>query len=326
MTAFGSIIRARGASKAAPLLALRAFISLILACCCVHQANAQVTRLTPTNLKNLNTAKDEDDPCAYVSKDRNTHRLYYVSNEPGRPTLMVADVDKRGFWQHGKPIDGPDPDIDNRSPCLSDDGHDLYFAAKLVFKGQENKSTVPDNFEIVHAVKLTKTYQFSAPTPVLAVCTEADELHPWLTTDGKELFFSRKTKEGWRIFVAKRSENSGTFEAPRLIEEIPPGFQHATLTNEGRTMILQGPLANDRWGLFRSKRVRTGSALTWSPPEELINLNATPAEAPTGDLAPSLGRVDNRLYFVSDRAGGKGGRDIWTINAPAILSGTIRRK
>jgi hypothetical protein len=288
-------------------------------------AQAQV-RLTPTNLKSLNTPADEDDACLCVTRKGKFRQLFYVSTASGKPALMVADLSDRGDWLPGTPFDGPDPEVENRSPCLSADGHDLYFAAKLPFKGPANEASSPANFDIVHSVKLETSRQFTAPTPVLAVSTEADEMHPWLTADGKELYFSRNSKEGWRIFVARRNTGSGPFEKPTLIKEIPAGFCHATLTRDGKTMILQGPLANNRWGLFRSKLVRKEQASEWSAPEELTNLNSTPEEAMIGDVSPSLSRDDLKLYFVSDRKGGKGGKDLWVINAPALISGTSRRR
>ena len=74
-------------------------------------------------------------------------------------------------------------------------------------------------------------------------------------------------------------------------------------------MYLQGPLDKERWGLFRSKRAKAGAA--WSKPEPLSNLNHP--EATRGDMSPCLSADGNRLYFASDRPGGKGGLDIWYV-------------
>ena len=43
------------------------------------------------------------------------------------------------------------------------------------------------------------------PEAVAKVDTAEDELDPWLTKDGKTLYFSRKTKDGWRVFTATRA-------------------------------------------------------------------------------------------------------------------------
>src|SRR5262249_20196578 len=142
---------------------------------------------------------------------------------------------------------------------------------------------------------------WSAPTPVMNVNTEADELHPWVTGDGKSLYFSRRTKEGWRVFVTTRDGTMGPggWGEPAAVE-LPVNFHHATLTPDGKTMYLQGPLEKGRWGLFVSKREGKG----WGKPEALEALNH--AEGKTGDRSPNLSRDGRLLYFASDRPGGKG--------------------
>ena len=134
-------------------------------------------------------------------------------------------------------------------------------------------------------------------------------MHPWITSDGKQLYFSRKTKDGWRVCVALRKDAAGPqgFGEPKLVKELPVGFHHATLMPNNKVMYVQGPLPKDRWGLFRS----TLNGDMWSDPEPLGDLNDP--EAPKGDLSPNLSRDGKTLFFASDRAGGKGGLDIWMI-------------
>jgi hypothetical protein len=310
------------------LLASMVFAGALLVLTLDGATGQQGSRLVPTNLKTLNTDKDEDDPYSFTSRDGRVQRLYYASNASGRFALLQATQNARGGWQPGEALEGPDDSTDNRSPCLTPDGHDLYFASKISVKPAEQGAAPPaKNFDIVHAIELTKPTQFTAATPVLLVCTEADELHPWITADGKDLFFSRKTKEGWRVFVASRPESKGAFGEPKLVDDLPAGFHHATITSDGRTMFLQGPLAGDRWGLFRSRRTRKAGGWTpWSEPQELSMLNSPAEEAPVGDMSPCLSRDDRRLYFSSDRKGGKGGRDLWMINAPGLISAALKTK
>jgi hypothetical protein len=150
---------------------------------------------------------------------------------------------------------------------------------------------------------------FSFPKLIQTLATKEDEAHPWLRVDGKMLYFSRKTNEGWRVFHSSRKEATGAlgWEEPVLIEEFAPNFHHATLSPDGRTMYLQGPLEKDRVGLFVSKHTGDG----WGKPEPLTRLNST--DAPRGDMAPCLSRDGRLLYFASDRPGGKGGFDIWGV-------------
>jgi hypothetical protein len=290
-------------------------------------AQPAMNRLTPTNLKALNTAKDEDDPYLNASRDGRTRRLFYASNASGRFNILMAEQDRRGDWVPGDAIDGIEMETDSRSPCLTADGHDLYFATKILIRDPDGGSKSADNFDIVHSIQLTRVNQYTSATPVLSVCTKADELYPWIAGDGRELYFSRRTPDGWRLFVATRPGKTGTFGAPTPVAEIPANFHHATLTSDGRLMFLQGPLSKDRWGLFRSKRSHSGDRWSpWSQPETLEPLNSPAEEARQGDMSPCLSRDDRRLYFSSDRKGGKGGRDLWMINAPSLITGVWKAK
>src|SRR5262249_46372843 len=162
--------------------------------------------------------------------------------------------------------------------------------------------------DIYVAVRQSRDAVFTSPTPINTISSQADELHPWLSATGKELYFSRKTKEGWKVFVATRKEATGAagFGEPKLVD-LPPDFHHVTLTPDGRTMFLQGPLEKDRWGLFRATRAGNG----WSKPEPLDDLND--ADGKTGDRSPCLSRDGFWLYFASDRPGGKGGLDLYVV-------------
>jgi hypothetical protein len=256
----------------------------------------------PINLDKLNTARDEDDP--HVSSSGLF--LYYSQKNKGKVDIMVTRRPSiNAAWPPGKVIeDYISTAVDDRSTFLTKDG---IYPQYLFFATKKDKEI--DNFDIYVAVKQGATRGFSAPTPVNTVCTADDELYPWLSADGKQLYFSRKTKEGWRVLVASRASATGAagFGAPKLLAELEPGFHHATLTPDGKTMYLQGPLANNRWGLFRS----AWSGTAWNKPEPLDDLNNE--EAPSGDRSPCLSRDGSMLYFTSDRLGGKGGLDIWRV-------------
>jgi hypothetical protein len=258
----------------------------------------------PTNLS-CNTADNEDDP--HLSSDGCT--LLYSCDAKGKVDIMVARRKTvRQPWPKGHLFGEEDGDyiqtkVDDRSTFLTPDARYpqyLFYATK--------KDEEVNNFDLYVAVKQTSRAAFTAPTPLSTVDTKADELHPWLTADGKRLYFSRKTKDGWRVLVASRTTTTGAagFGAPVLLEDLPAGFHHPTLSRDGKTMYLQGPLEKDRWGLF----VTTGGGTQWARPEPLT-INSS--DAPTGDLSPSLSRDGSLLYFASDRPGGKGKLDLWVI-------------
>jgi Tol biopolymer transport system component len=251
----------------------------------------------------MNTADDEDDP--FVDKAGLT--LYYASNAKGKWDIMFSRRPKpSAAWGKGEVLqDYIQTEGDDRSVFATADSRFpqfLYYASK---GGKDGK-----NFDLYVAIKQGKDKAFSEPRAITTVDTEdADELHPWLTADGKELYFTRKTKAGWRVFVAKRPSTTGAmgFGEPTLVEDIPPDFHHATLTPDGNKMYLQGFLDGGRWGLFVALRNGKG----WNKPEPLTMLN-DPA-APTGDRSPALSPDGFRLYFASDRPNSKGGLDLWVV-------------
>jgi hypothetical protein len=217
-------------------------------------------------------------------------------------------------WPAGKPLDDLNSTTDDRSPFLATTSgkypHFLYYATK---KDESKKGGKGDNFDIYVAVKQGHQADFTSATAVHSVCSEADELHPWVTSNGRELYFSRKSKDGWHVWMAPRPDGTGAFEKPKQLD-LPVDSHHATLTPDGLTMFLQRPLEKERWGLFRSTRASTKA--DWSKPEPLDDLNN--ADAPTGDRSPCLSRDGSMLYFASDRPGGKGGLDLWVVRTALL--------
>ncbi len=282
-------------NKVAPLLALITATGLSL----LADASSGARLVKPTNLA-VNTKADEDDP--FLSSSGLT--LWYSCNGAGKFDIMMAQRrNARSAWGKGElPDSYVQTQVDDRGACLTRDG---IYPQYLFFATLKDKET--KNFDLYVAVKQDTGKAFTEPTPVHAANSEADEMNPWLNADGKQLYFSRKTKDGWRVYVCTRAQATGAqgFEKPVLIEELPPNFHHATLTRDGKTMYLQGPLDSGRTGLF----VTTKSTKGWDKPEALTMLNHP--ESLKGDCSPALSADGNLLYFASDRPGGKGGLDIW---------------
>ncbi len=266
----------------------------------------QAKPLKPVNLA-VNTDKDEDDP---HTSSTGLH-LYYTSTAKGKRDVLVSKRTHTKFpWPAGEPLLDGTGKAEFRSGFVTAEDHFPQFFYFATDHDRTNeKDQKGNNYDIYYLARQIPAADLTGQTPVLAVCTADDEMHPWLTeTKGgqKHLYFSRKTKEGWRVFVASTAKGSGAFGKPSVLD-LPPGFHHPTLTADGKTMVLQGPLENGRWGLFRATATPKG----WDAPEPLESLNN--AEGRTGDLSPSLSRDGRMLYFASDRPGGKGGLDLWVI-------------
>ncbi|MFO0876617.1 MAG: hypothetical protein U0840_04520 [Gemmataceae bacterium] len=267
---------------------------------------APVKPIKPFNIP-VNTEADEDDP--HVSDGGLT--LYWTSNQTKkddiwftrRRTANLAWPKKGQIIEDYVTTEGDDRSV---FATVGRYPHFLYFATK---KDKKSK-----NYDLFVAVRHDDGKAWAAPTPVANVNTPEDELYPWISGDGKALYFSRKTKEGWRQFVTKRANSMGPqgWDEPEALD-LPVNFHHACLTPDGKTMFLQGPLEDGRTGLFTCKR----EGNVWSQPEAIEALNSK--EGKRGDRSPNLSRDGRLLYFASDRPDGKGGLDLWGVPVADLL-------
>jgi Tol biopolymer transport system component len=279
-------------------------LSCLLALAFVLPALAD-DKLKPTSMA-VNTEADEDEP--HVGDAGLT--LYFGVTMKGKEVVKVARRRMAGAaWGKASLIDDY---VGNKGDIRGVFAGSGRYPQYLFFAVKDRQSK---NYDLFVAVKQDAGKAWTAPAPVgsgLNVNTAEDEAHPWLSADGKSLYFSRKTEDGWKVFVSTRSKSSG----PQGWQEakdagLPAGYHHATLTPDGKKMYLQGPLEKGRWGLFVSTMAGKG----WGKPEPLESLNG---EGKTGDRSPSLSRDGKFLYFASDRPGGKGGLDLYLIETAKL--------
>jgi hypothetical protein len=256
------------------------------------------TPVKAINLEKLNTADDEEDPCPtpdgfgllYAAKKKKYYDIYLS----GRTNAKAA-------FGAGKPFVF-DRDADARCPFVHQGK--LYFVTNEIV---DDKLAKLKNFDI--------RLQIGTQAPLYIttndINTKADEIYPWITPGEKEFYFSRKTDDGWKLFVV-----NGAVPGPTKAKEVgfPAHFQRATVAGKGLTMYLQGPLGVGKLGIFRSTRDKVGDP--WSKPKPVAALNHP--DSKKGDMQPALSADGLRLYFVSDRPGGKGGLDIWTVTTAQL--------
>ena len=144
---------------------------------------------------------------------------------------------------------------------------------------------------------------------------------PVLTADQQELIFTRRLGGGAgedEDLVISRKNSRGRWTTPESISEnINSQLNEGTCTisADGRKLIFTSCAGRAGYGscdLFESKRVGD----KWSVPKNLgIGVNSAEWES-----QPSLSADGRTLYFVSDRRGGYGRRDIWmsTLNDQGI--------
>jgi hypothetical protein len=102
-----------------------------------------------------------------------------------------------GVWQQNQPLTQfPDGPFRPHSPFMSDDKLTLYFHAK--------SATGMDN-DLYEAHRATPTSPFGPPTAVVGVNTSRNEEDPWVSGDGRDIFFaSDRGNLGFAIWHANR--------------------------------------------------------------------------------------------------------------------------
>jgi outer membrane protein OmpA-like peptidoglycan-associated protein len=149
--------------------------------------------------------------------------------------------------------------------------------------------------------------------------SEDDEYWPSITVDGKTLIFTRLI--GSRKISGPHSMAQEDFYTSHLENNVwqpsQPLTSINTIYNEGaQTISTDGNLLfftactrNEGWGScdIYFSRNKDGE---WSVPKNAGN----PVNTPAWESQPSISANGETLYFVSNRAGGKGGMDIWKCN------------
>jgi OOP family OmpA-OmpF porin len=146
---------------------------------------------------------------------------------------------------------------------------------------------------------------------------------PVLTADQQELIFTRRAGFSDNFdedLVVCKKDPQGRWLPPKSISKnINSQYNEGTCTisADGRKLIFTSCVGREGFGscdLFQS--IKVGDE--WSIPENLgANVNSSEWES-----QPSLSADGRTLYFVSDRRGGYGRRDIWmsTMNGVGVWS------
>lgn len=147
------------------------------------------------------------------------------------------------------------------------------------------------------------------PRPVSPVLnTTPSQYFPVLTADEQTLVFTALKPEGDEDLMVS-TFNGETWSPPASLSpdiNTPDNEGTASLSADGRMLVFtacQGRKGFGSCDLYMSRK--TGSA--WSSPQNLgpvVNTRFYESQ-------PSLSADGRRLYFVSDRPGGRGQRDIW---------------
>jgi OmpA-OmpF porin, OOP family len=136
---------------------------------------------------------------------------------------------------------------------------------------------------------------------------------PVLTADQQTLIYTRRLGSGGNDdedIVTSQKNEQGRWSAPKSISEnINSSLNEGTcaISANGRKLIFTSCVGRDTWGscdLYESNKIGN----EWTAPKNL----GTNVNSPDWESQPSLSADGRTLYFVSDRRGGIGRRDLWT--------------
>jgi len=140
----------------------------------------------------------------------------------------------------------------------------------------------------------------------------AMQYFPALTADEKSIIFTKRDGPGMQhdedIYISRKDEQGEWMEPESISAAINTSFNEGTssISADGRTLIFTSCQGRKTYGscdLFISHKIGDH----WSEPENL----GPKVNSPAWESQPSLSPDGRTLYFVSDRRGGLGRRDIW---------------
>lgn len=260
-----------------------------------------------------------------IKKDRNFVEAYY---RLGIIYMSLKDFPSaiRNF-EHGVSLTD---DIRKQKVFWFDLG-ESYFTAGQYEKAQETiskflKAEIQNRVKIDRARLLMSNIEFAKDNQKKNSAYRLKELSdtvnafvmqyfPVLTADQQQLIFTRRTGGGPNDdedLVISRKEGRGRWGEPEsLSKNINTRLNEGTCTisADGRKLIFTSCVGRQGYGscdLFQS--VLTGDE--WTEPKNLGPL----VNSAEWESQPSLSADGRTLYFVSDRRGGAGRRDIWVTN------------
>jgi Tol biopolymer transport system component len=189
--------------------------------------------------------------------------------------------------------------------------------------GQEDDPTLSDDLLLIvwdgggdlwQSTRADTGAQWGTPQILSVVNSSSGETTPELSPGGLTLFFGSGRPGGLGggdIYVSTRSTRTSPWGSPTWEPELSSSGEDTTPTPmpDGLTMTLSSTRAGT-WDLYRATRMSAGGV--WSTPTPVTELNTSAV-----DSEPWIDPSDMVIYFSSDRAGGAGGRDIWTASRPA---------
>ena len=253
-------------------------------------------RIWVDNVKELNTEFDEISPC--ITADRS--ELIFSSNRLGNSDIYISSRQNRK-WKNITAIEELNTEEDDVASSLAYDGQRI-----LLFKFKDGQadiyqSKLEGNNWSEPVLKMSKVVNTDANETFASY--DPQDIKVYYVTDGghggdQDIIFSGKKDEDEKFWG--KGQSAG--------HEVNSAFHEGSvfMAPDGQSMYFssQGHSSIGGYDIFVSYRDKHG---LWGKP---LNLGA-PINTPYDELYFSIAANGKYAYFSSNRAGGKGGMDIY---------------
>jgi hypothetical protein len=249
--------------------------------------------------------------------------FYFTSNRPGGQGLQDIYVSQRAtLWSAwgapqnlGAIVNSTDNEL---APSLSLDGRTMFFTSNRPGMGLN---------DIYLSIRTDPNNDFGWTAPVnlgAPISTQFTERGATYfedpTTGNGTLIFAREfdsTSMPFHDLYQSTRNADGTFNAPVLIPELNSGSEiRAVVSRDGLEVFIHStrpsgipPLGN--FDIFVSTRASVSAP--WNPPVLVAGLNTASNEG-----GPALSPDGSTLYFQSNRLGGFGGNDLYSVTRVSV--------
>ena len=202
---------------------------------------------------------------------------------------------------------------DDFSPAYArDDFSVIYFtSSRDDALGKKTHGATGQNFTDIFESRLDKKGKWSMPVSVDGLNSDSEEGTPNLSSDYKEIYFTRceagkRTKKGCKIMHASKKGEGWTDPRDLSILSDSVVAAHPAISPDGLTLYFVSDIAGGNGGKDIWFVTRDRLSSPWSKPK-----NAGPDINTSGDELFPYVRSDGTLYFSSDGHIGMGGLDIF---------------
>lgn len=300
-----------------------------LACEKAEKWTEKPTAYIVENVSQLNSKQYDYSPTLL---GRKKDEMIFVSSRPGTmgneldsrsgesfSDLFFSEQDRKGKWSIAKPLSTPvNTEFNEGSATITDRDKEIYYTHCPI---EKNKS---QGCEIWKATK--RATDWVEPVKMQFFDDSVTVGHPSISAKDQVLFFSSNApdgKGGKDIWFVAWDEEASAWGEPQNVEGInTTGDEMFPFIKKDGTLYFASTGHLGMGGLDMFKAEQTGKN-KWGKVENL----RFPLNSPSHDFGIIFIDNQEKGYFTSNRAGGKGGDDIYSFKMPPIiyaLQGTIK--